>query len=611
MSKIPMGSFKGPKGDDGDQGDPGPAGPNTVPTDQAIANAASTDGSATKAALSAVGLGQFEVQPMWLFGHSWQANNANATPGARWWERVIKRLGMGAGTVKAVSGRTIGDNTVLALAGANAWVPRTKAFVALACTINDLVRFSGSDAGRRAYRHAWRAMLSVLTANAAVAANTASFVYSPGWTREAVTGGASDTSGLVRNSTGGQQWHTETVGRYFEFTFTGSDVDVHLVAKMAGAGLVTFTEGGTNLGTLDLTAAVAQEVPAIFRVRGLAAGTHTIRGTLTSGSTLWVDSYRIPLTAPAPILVYGEPPLNWAAYGDQATLDALLISFKSDLAAICAEYASVVYADLDRAGWSKSAMLTIDGIHPNDAGCAWMATEVIKAMSTIPYSRGLNVTDTPYPSAYVAPAGPSIPSGGKAGNYVDPGPTPTLPAVDTFNRADAASLGTTSDGSQAWSSFASPSITGAAGISSNRGYISARSGSSGWFGQTLDTGVQNHKVTGKLGATPTVKHALLFSATDGSNLLYTYAEGTASIAVGKRLANTATLIASGIAATVTSTSTIEASVSGTTVTVKVDGVTAWTGTVSDRPLGTLTGFGTSSSAGTFEGYWDEISIAAA
>jgi hypothetical protein len=52
MSKIPMGSFKGPEGPKGDQGDVGPAGPNTVPTDQAIANAVQTEGSATKAALS-------------------------------------------------------------------------------------------------------------------------------------------------------------------------------------------------------------------------------------------------------------------------------------------------------------------------------------------------------------------------------------------------------------------------------------------------------------------------------------------------------------------------------------------------------------------------------
>jgi hypothetical protein len=54
MSKIPMGSFKGPKGDDGDKGDPGPAGPNTVPTDQAIANAVATEGSATKNTLAGI-----------------------------------------------------------------------------------------------------------------------------------------------------------------------------------------------------------------------------------------------------------------------------------------------------------------------------------------------------------------------------------------------------------------------------------------------------------------------------------------------------------------------------------------------------------------------------
>jgi hypothetical protein len=561
----------------------------------------------------AVGLGQFEIQPMWLFGHSWQANNANATPGARWWERVIKRLGMGAGTVKAISGRTIGDNTVLALSGANAWVPRTKAFVALACTINDLVRFSGSAAGRRAYISAWRAMLSVLTANAAVASDTASFVYSTGWTREAVVGSSSDTSGLVRNSTGGRQWHTETAGRYFEFTFTGTDVDVHLVAKIAGAGLVTFTEGATTLGTLDLTATVAQEVPAIFRIRGLASGTHTIRGTLTSGASLWVDSYRIPSTAPAPILVYGEPPLNWSAYGDQATLDALLTSFKADLATICAEYPSVLYVDLDRVGWDKANMLTVDGIHPNDAGCAWMATQIIVEMAQIPFSAGLNVTGAAYPSAYVAPAGPATPAGGHAGNYIDPGPTPTLPGVDTFNRADASSLGTTSDGSQNWMTLASPSVTGAAAISSNRGVITARTGSSGWFAQSVDTGVQSHKVSGKLASAPVVKHALLFSAVDGSNLLYVYAEGASSIAVGKRLSNVATTIQAGVAATVTSTSVIEASINKDTkvVTVKVDGTTVWSNTVADAPLGTLVAFGVSSSSGSFDGYWDQINWDAA
>jgi hypothetical protein len=52
MSKIPMGSFVGPEGPKGDQGDIGPAGPNTVPTDQAIASAVTTNGTASKAAVA-------------------------------------------------------------------------------------------------------------------------------------------------------------------------------------------------------------------------------------------------------------------------------------------------------------------------------------------------------------------------------------------------------------------------------------------------------------------------------------------------------------------------------------------------------------------------------
>jgi lysophospholipase L1-like esterase len=68
MSKIPMGSFKGPKGDDGDKGDPGDKGDNgldganVLPTDQAVAQAATTSGSATKQALDGAYGTKSEVQ---------------------------------------------------------------------------------------------------------------------------------------------------------------------------------------------------------------------------------------------------------------------------------------------------------------------------------------------------------------------------------------------------------------------------------------------------------------------------------------------------------------------------------------------------------------------
>jgi hypothetical protein len=52
MIKEYIGNIRGPKGEDGAPGQAGPAGPNTIPTDQAIATAITTDGSATKNALS-------------------------------------------------------------------------------------------------------------------------------------------------------------------------------------------------------------------------------------------------------------------------------------------------------------------------------------------------------------------------------------------------------------------------------------------------------------------------------------------------------------------------------------------------------------------------------
>jgi hypothetical protein len=361
-----------------------------------------------------------ELQPMWVTGHSWVASTAATTAGGRWYERVMKRLFMGAGTMKGQSGRTIGDIAMATLGGANAWVPRTKAFVGLVCTINDVTLFDGSVAARVGYAHAWRALLAMVTANGARAADTASFVYSSAvnWAKLPVTPSTAQAAGVA--STGSAWWYTATVGDYFEFSFSGTAVDVVLIARAAGAGLVTFTEGGTARGTLDLTAATAQDTPAVHRITGLAAGTHTIRGTLTSGASLTVDSYRIPSTAPAPIVVLGEPPVIPTG-SDIPGYVAEVEYLKTQLATICAAFPSVVYVDLTRDGWDQPTMLVEDGKHPNDHGAAWIATQVISAVSVVPYSGGLGTTlIQAYPPPYAPPAGPAIPPGGASGNNAPP-----------------------------------------------------------------------------------------------------------------------------------------------------------------------------------------------
>lgn len=364
-----------------------------------LSSLSATTDAQIAAAIAGV-LGQFEMQPMWATGHSWLGSNSFTTPNMRYHERVASRLRMSAVTNTAVAGRTIGDMANLALGGVQAWTPRTLALVTAICTINDLTLFHGTTASRRGYNYAWKGLLSIITANAAIAATTPSFAYTGTWTTENVVGVSTDTAGAIANSTSGQRKKTSAAGDTADVSFTGTAVDVFLVARAAGAGLVTFTEGTTTLGTLDLTAATAQDCPAVFSIRSLAAGNHTIRATLTSGASMTVDSIRIPSEQPVPILIMGEPPVVPAG-GDQPTYLADLIAFKSDLATICASFSTVIYRDLDEPDWDLSTMISPDGKHPNDAGAARNASKAIKSLATSGFFPGLNVLHKDYPAVYM------------------------------------------------------------------------------------------------------------------------------------------------------------------------------------------------------------------
>jgi hypothetical protein len=551
-------------------------------------------------------IGQFELQPLWVTGHSWFGNNSNATPGARFFERVQKRLGMGTVTNKGVSGRTAGDMANLTLAGANSWTLRSKALVMMCCTINDVTIFDGSAAARRHYSHAWRSMLATITANGLVAANSTYFVFSSGWTTEAVSGTAASPQGVTANSTGGTRWTTSTTGNYFEFTFTGTDVDVFLVARTAGAGLVTFTEGGTARGTLDLTPTMGQDTPAVHKIRGLAAGTHTIRGTLTSGASLTVDSYRIPSTAPVPILVLGEPQVIPAG-GDQGTYLADVELLKTDLAAVVAEYPSAKYLDLNQAGWNTATMLVADGKHPQDWGSAWIAARAVEKLGEFPFSTGLNVLAATYPAAYVPPAGPTVPAGGKDGTGSGP---MTVVATDDFNRADSSDLGTTTTGSKAWSVMLGTGVTAAtAGVTSNTASIKSRTASSGWAVAAIDTGSNDHRVSMKLAATPTNLHGLIFSAVDANNFMYVHADASGGGWTIKRVAAGAVVTGETVTpgGTPVNGDVIEVDVFSTTVNVRINGTPIYAGTFANRPAGAKVGFGQATSS-AFTAFWDDLTV---
>lgn len=421
-------------------------------------------------------LAMLEKQPLHARGHSWVIGTGTNVTGGRIHERIAARMLMGTITQGGASGRTVVDVANLALGGSDAVPIRLKRFLYLVCTINDLTLHGSKGApARRGYNHAWRTLLALSTANAAIAANTTAFVYGPSWSTEAVSGTTSDPGGAIVNSTGGVRWRTSTPGDPALFRFDGTEVDVILTARVAGAGIATFKEGSTVLGTIDLTAGVAQEAPALFAIRDLPAGVHTVSVELTSGASLTIDSIRIPSTAPAPGVVLGEPPVVPTATDYAGYLNDLIV-YKSDLAAIVADFPSFTYVDLDRPGWDPENMLVVDSNggrkHANDYGAGWIAGEAIYDLRNVAYSGGLGTTlNQQYPDPYVAPAAQGIPYGAVDGTG-SPGVILTLASPTSLN-VDWARLqdpaGTTAHkiryriGTGAWTTIDSPG-TGTTGV---------------------------------------------------------------------------------------------------------------------------------------------------
>lgn len=404
-------------------------------TDAATAMFVTSGTETPTAVVELVSTPQVEYRPLYVSGHSWVDGDTSA---AQWWQRIASRVSSPSATMAGYSGRTVGDVALLALSGTGSWAARTRAFVMAVCTINDITIFQGTAASRRGYQYAWRSLLSQFTSNYITAANTANVVYSPDWSKVTVsrtTGQATST-----NSTGGAVFRTTTVGRYFEFAATGQSVDVVLLARAAGAGLATATVAGTTVGTLDLTLATAQDTPAVMRLRNLGAGTRTIRVTLTSGASLTLDSIRIPAANPTSGVVIGEPNITATNYGAYLTD---LASFKTDLAAIVADYPTFEWCDLATKPGFTAATMLYDGKHPSDIGASWTAFHVLNSARDTPWTAGLHKLTTAPDAEYVPPTPPAIPTGGQPGA----GPIPPI-MTDT-----PPYTGTTDTGGYTWATI--------------------------------------------------------------------------------------------------------------------------------------------------------------
>lgn len=526
--------------------------------------------------------GIFEMVPAVISGHSWQASPTPAR--FRWWERVASRYRMGTTTNLSSSGHTAGDLAMFTLGGFGAWTIRQKSVFMWCCLINDITLLEGAAgaAAQRGYSHAVRAMLSRVTANGVVAANTTQFAYSANWASVAVTNPVNMTTPPQANTvaaTGGAYFRTTTVGSTVDIAFSGSDVDLVFIARAAGAGLITITNGGTTLGTLNLTAATGQDTPAIYRVRGLGAGSHTVRATLTSGASMTVDSYNIPSTKPTTMLLLAETDITGGVLPSGsafASFQAAQAAYRALLAAVAAEFPTALYLDLSQEpGFVSAQMLDVDGKHPNDRGAAWIADRVTNYLTNVAvFSDGLNiVSSTGYPAAYAPPTGPAVPGGGQDGTG---GTGDVVDATDTFASGTTLAGRTTTTGAKAWSIF--DQGTGAVfGISG--GAVGATAGTSNAFAVT-----PHGRVAGYVQATLATVPAnnvggLVIRSTDAANCIFATLRQTSSVlfyGLNTRVAAVNTLVGTGTNVAPAAGDVVRITDDGTLITLYVNGNAVWT-----------------------------------
>lgn len=180
---------------------------------------------------------------------------------------------------------------------------------------------------------------------------------------------------------------------------------------------------------------------------------------------------------------------GYARYAGGAYNDATVATYNTWLTDVVAEFptAPILVADPLADGWDPATMTAPDGQHPNDVGSAHIAASCLKALAAAPYRNGLN--------------------------YGYPVPTGVVYAADTFNRADATTLGTAPTGGQTWSMAGSG---GTIGIISQQAY-KATGGTAEDYA-LIDVGRADVDLSVTLAAMSQNGIGPVWRATDGSNL---------------------------------------------------------------------------------------------
>jgi hypothetical protein len=291
---------------------------------------------------------------------------------------------------------------------------RNKAFVGAAVIGNNML-LGDSARNRATVRTATEALLATMTADAIIPATSATFVYSGGFNAYPFT--------IAR---GGKFIATLDDGAYMEFTFAGEqgvDILFHIRSNtIMKYRIIEMKNGNENLiGELSLDLLLEGErhyTPAVYKVRGIGPGIHTIRVMKIAGGSMIIDGIMIPSKAPRAGYIIKELPPDLARIQvPNADLLATREVLWQEVAAVLEQYPTIMSLAPSTEGWDPATM-TADGLHANDRGQQYLYNEIAKSIADTPYSKGNgNILDKndPYPEVYIPPAGPVVPLSGQSG----------------------------------------------------------------------------------------------------------------------------------------------------------------------------------------------------
>jgi hypothetical protein len=308
-----------------------------------------------------------EMVNHWGFGTSYIKGGAGADEGTRFADRVAKRQ-------NALSYTNWGNNgwraeMILGTVRTN-WVPNTRAFVTVCCAYNDVNQFGNSGAVITT-REGFRGILAHLSAQVSLPITDAAFSWSAGW-----------TAGV-----------TSTAGSFVDVAWTGDTA--HLVVDYINGTAPTLTATTTGAGTVAKTVNVGgyffPVTYGVMTLSGFGPGAHTVRVTATGTGTATVRGLLVQSPNPPLVAWFKEGPAGAWSGGATATYNGYLKDvYHPAMATVAAGFTNVVPVDVGT-DWNPATMLGPDGVHPNDAGNAYIATKIEQALTPqLAHRQGLN-----------------------------------------------------------------------------------------------------------------------------------------------------------------------------------------------------------------------------